>query len=132
MPPIFTEVQIVGMHFRGDHAKSYVNELVPGQILHLEREPENPHDYNAIKVLAGDEGARWHFGFISRDTASWLAIEMDAGTEYVYQHQAVVVAETSRKTKYPTGRAISVADLEEEEIFAFESQLDATFDETSG
>jgi hypothetical protein len=42
----------------------------------LIREPDNPHDPNAIAVSLGGV---WHMGFIPRDLAKDLAPLMDAG-----------------------------------------------------
>lgn len=50
----------------------------------LEREPDNPHDENAVKVIVTEkpwsqkhEGI--HIGYVARATASVIAAAMDAG-----------------------------------------------------
>ena len=45
----------------------------------LIREPDNPHDSNAISVSLGGV---WHMGYIPGDLATELAPLMDAGTEF--------------------------------------------------
>ena len=64
-------VGIIHIHLTGP-------EYVPVQInaggkLMLEREPENRHDGNAIKVLDGGE----RIGYLNRQDAAWLAPLMD-------------------------------------------------------
>lgn len=78
----FNNVQLVGMHFRGQHAKEYAAALQPGDTLLLEREPDNEYDENAIKVLTpGDDG--FHLAYVNKETAAWLAPEMDEGKTFV-------------------------------------------------
>lgn len=75
-------VRVVGMHFRGSHAKEYAAQLLPGfNELTLEREPKNPHDPYAIKVLAPGEPP-WHLGYIERGAASFIALDLDSGDEF--------------------------------------------------
>ena len=45
----------------------------------LIREPDNPHDPNAIAVSLGGV---WHMGYIPNDLAEELAPMMDAGREF--------------------------------------------------
>lgn len=47
----------------------------PGERVKLVREPDNPHDPNAIAVKSGDEC----LGYIARDDAAKLAPYLDAG-----------------------------------------------------
>jgi hypothetical protein len=49
-------------------------ELAPGTALTLEREPQNPHDPNAIRVSAASGRPA---GYIPRTIAAWLAPLMD-------------------------------------------------------
>lgn len=68
----------VGLHFRPSEVKTLVNEeLTPGEELTLERDPENPYDSNAIKVLFLDE----HIGFVPKTDNYVLAALMDQGLE---------------------------------------------------
>lgn len=82
MPSSFPLVRVVGMHFRGEHAKSYAAALQGGEELFLEREPENEYDQMAIKVLAPAGDDKFHLGYIERGAASWIAAEMDEGFEF--------------------------------------------------
>ncbi len=77
----FNDVAVVGMHFReldGIPAKSIVSSFVPPVQLDLVREPENPYDSYAIKVMYGGE----HIGYIEAKQAMWIAPRMDDGTPY--------------------------------------------------
>lgn len=79
--PIFTDVAVVGMHFRerdGVPAKAIVANFVPPVELNLEREPDNPYDAYAVKVLYKRE----HIGYIERSSACFLAPWMDQGYTY--------------------------------------------------
>ncbi len=52
--------------------------LHPGEPLTLQRQPDNPHDANAVAVLAG----RHIIGFIPRADAHQVAALIDAGIPY--------------------------------------------------
>ncbi len=45
----------------------------------LVREPDNPHDKNAIRVATGDK----KLGYVPKDIARGLAPEMDAGKDFI-------------------------------------------------
>jgi single-stranded-DNA-specific exonuclease len=68
--------KIVGVSFEG--RQDVVAGLNPGDPLALVREPENPHDPNAIAVRYGT----LRLGFLKRDIASKLAPKIDAGDSY--------------------------------------------------
>ena len=76
--PSFPNVLVVGMHFRGAHAVAAVGSLVPPVELQLEREPQNPHDEFAIKVMYQDE----HIGYIERGQAAFISPRIDDGQPY--------------------------------------------------
>ena len=88
----FDEVLCVGMHFRPAQAREIASALEPGNTLQLEREPENPHDPNAIKVIYDLDGEPVHIGYIERDKAIYIADEFDA----VGSATATVTAMVSR------------------------------------
>lgn len=72
--------QLVGVNFRPAEAKEAVKRLEVGNILALEREPENEHDSNAIKVLIPYFGENLTFlGYIERGVASVIAPQLDEG-----------------------------------------------------
>ncbi len=48
----------------------------PGETVHLEREPRNPHDPNAIRI---DNAAFESVGFVPRRLAGWMAPLIDQG-----------------------------------------------------
>lgn len=70
--PTFTAA-CVGMHFRGAAAVQTAAALEEGTIVTLEREPENPHDYNALKVFVGD----FFIGYVDRMVAAWISPLLD-------------------------------------------------------
>jgi hypothetical protein len=79
--PTFTDIAVVGMHFRnreGVPAKEIVAGFVPPVKLQLERDTYNAYDENAIKVLY--EGQ--HIGFLEATQAIFLAPWLDDGHEY--------------------------------------------------
>jgi hypothetical protein len=61
------------------HAEALADEasVAPGGALTLRRDPDNPHDPNAIAVHPGAGGAQ--LGWVPRDVAVDLAPELDAG-----------------------------------------------------
>ena len=64
---------LAGARFRAGALER--DALAPGSPLALRREPDNPHDPNAIAVDAGGE----HVGFVPREVAADLAAELDVG-----------------------------------------------------
>jgi hypothetical protein len=67
----------------------------PGRPLELRRDPDNPHDPNAIavhEVLGGEQ-----VGWVPRELAAELAPEMDAGRAW----SAVVLRERRRSPRDP-------------------------------
>jgi hypothetical protein len=52
----------------------------------LEREPGNPHDSNAIKVMSGGS----HIGYIPKEIAADLAVTMDSGVYNVFCSDMVI------------------------------------------
>lgn len=76
----FPNVAVVGMFFRekeGVPAKTLVENMVPPLSLTLIREPENPFDNFAIKVIYQGQ----HIGYIESSQAMWIAPHMDEGAE---------------------------------------------------
>jgi hypothetical protein len=50
----------------------------PNAVVKLEREPQNPYDPNAIKVMLGAH----HIGYLKAPAAKRYAKQMDSGTQY--------------------------------------------------
>jgi len=79
--------------------KGTMSYLIPwdsmqeGDILILEREPTNPHDPNAIKILFGDV----LLGYIPRGTASSLAPIIDTGKAGFFAHIESITGGTEGK-----------------------------------
>ncbi len=46
--PTFPNVAVVGMHFRGQHAKAWAESVQPGTDIFYERESENQYDSLAL------------------------------------------------------------------------------------
>jgi HIRAN domain len=65
----------------------------PGRPLTLMREPDNPHDPNAIAVHAGGQA----IGFVPRELAEAIAPELDAGRAW----SAVVLREQRASPRDP-------------------------------
>jgi HIRAN domain len=88
-----------GLHVSGvagarHHAEALAGAaLAPGDRLELRREPDNPHDANAIAVHGG--GA--HLGFVPRELAAELAPELDAGRPW----SAIVLREQRDSPRDP-------------------------------
>lgn len=65
---------IVGVRFRGQMARNVVWKMEEGSQVLLEREPDNPHDSNAVKC--------WflgiHVGYIPRQANPRIAAALDA------------------------------------------------------
>lgn len=69
--------KVAGVTFEGRQA--IVQTLTPAQTLVLAREPSNPHDPHAVKVLT-ESGQQ--IGYLSARVASRLAPTMDSGARY--------------------------------------------------
>jgi HIRAN domain len=70
-------------------------DVAPGRPLELRRDPANPHDPNAIAVHAG--GAGDQVGWVPREVAAELALEIDAGRPW----SAVVLREQRDSPRDP-------------------------------
>lgn len=95
------ELAALGVHVAGvagagrHHADAIASDSVaPGRPLELRRDPDNPHDPNAIAVHAGDgEQAGW----VPRELAEELAPKLDAGETW----SAIVLREQRRSPRDP-------------------------------
>jgi len=74
------ETILRGVHFRPLSAKEVVNHLQAGTRLTLEREPGNPHDENAIRVVEPESGE--FIGYVAKENAAEIAPLMDSGTAF--------------------------------------------------
>ena len=86
------------------HAEALASEaLAPGRPLALRRDPENPHDPNAIAVDAGDGQ---QVGWVPRELAAELAPDLDAGRPW----SAVLLREQRPSPREPrTGLTMLLA-----------------------
>ena len=69
-------VNVVGEKYRLDALQD--EAFTPGRPLQLIREPDNPHDPNAVAVY--DVEGSLHAGYLPKDTAVRIAKKLDAGT----------------------------------------------------
>lgn len=100
------DTTIVGTKFRGARAMAVLKGLRRGDLLRLQREPNNEFDPNAIAVLFGGE----HLGYVPRnrngeliatfkgEKASSLAVELTA-TAIIDHHNNIVFAPKIRIRK---------------------------------
>lgn len=67
--------------YGADRQEIIRNKVRPGNTVLLAREPDNPHDPNAIGLWWYDERSRTgdHIGYIPRDRAKRMASELDGG-----------------------------------------------------
>ena len=81
------------------HAAALASDaMAPGRPLELRRDAGNPHDANAIAVLAaGGGGAGEQAGWVPRELAAELAGDLDAGRPWA----AVVLREQRRSPRDP-------------------------------
>ena len=78
------------------HAEALATDAVaPGGALELRRDPDNPHDPNAIQVHPAGGGDQ--VGWVPRELASELAPELDAGRPW----SALVLREHRRSPREP-------------------------------
>ena len=88
-------LRIAGASGAGRHHMEALqaDAAAPGRPLVLRRDPENPHDPNAIAVDAGGEQVGW----VPRELAAELAPELDAGRPW----SAVVLREQRASPRDP-------------------------------
>ena len=75
------QVRLAGVSFdnRQENIRLYTPEITEYE---MKREPENPHDFNAIRVCAGVHG----FGYIPAVMARDIAPVMDAGKHLIARY----------------------------------------------
>lgn len=74
-PPVLDGVAVVGVRFRSPSEILYAACVTSGDGLLLEREPTNPYDANAVKVIADTA----HIGYIERGYAGVISTWMNRG-----------------------------------------------------
>ena len=80
LPCLETKVAGVTYGYR-QRAIERLTTYAPESIsIHLEREPDNEHDSNAVAVYAAVEGkGSYHMGYLPRTVAAFVAPLLDAG-----------------------------------------------------
>jgi hypothetical protein len=96
------------------HAEALLADTVaPGRPLLLRRDPDNPHDPNAIQVHPAGGGDQ--VGWVPRELAAELAPQLDAGRPWA----AVVLREQRRSPRDPRhGLTLLLAPAESLELRA--------------
>tara|TARA_R100000742_G_C4276870_1_gene98263 strand:+ start:2094 stop:2483 length:390 start_codon:yes stop_codon:yes gene_type:complete len=89
------EAAVVGVTFRGSHYPSNIFAIGRASALtnrpiraSLEREPDNPVDPNAIRVVVGDQ----HVGYLSARLAEKLSPNIDGGEPWLATVDRVIVS----------------------------------------
>lgn len=70
-------VKVAGVTF--DNRQRLIRRMFVGERVSLVRDPYNPHDRNAIKVINSNGD---HIGFIPKEIAVTMAGNMDSGTTF--------------------------------------------------
>ena len=78
----YTDIPLRGVYFRTPTERGFADALEEGVLLSLEREPDNEHDPNAIKVCYKADGLDLHLGYVAREAATWIAPDLDDGHSY--------------------------------------------------
>lgn len=74
-----SEINVVGIYYQGLYFNSeLIQKIVPGKEVLLQREPDNKHDKNAVKVLFEHK----ELGYIPKTQAINLAPILDRGSAY--------------------------------------------------
>jgi hypothetical protein len=63
---------LVGGYYRSDAAKNFLNSLTVPIDCMFESDPTNPHDANAVKVIAGG----YHIGFAPKGMKSSMRVDV--------------------------------------------------------
>jgi len=103
-------LHVVGVAGAGaHHAEALASDAAaPGKQLELRRDPDNPHDPNAIAVHPAGGGEQ--LGWVPRELAAELAPELDAGRPW----SAIVLREQRRSPRDPRhGLTMLVAPAEQ-------------------
>ena len=104
---------VVGVAGAGRHHAAAITSdaAAPGRRLDLRRDPDNPHDPNAIAVHAAEGGEQ--VGWVPRELAAELAPEIDAGRPW----SAIVLREQRASPRDPrTGLTMLLAPAAEIEL----------------
>jgi hypothetical protein len=99
-------LRVAGVAGAGQHhAEALESEdVAPGRPLNLRRDPDNPHDPNAIAVHPAGGGEQ--VGWVPREIAAELAPELDAGRAW----SAIVLREQRASPRDPrTGLTMLLA-----------------------
>lgn len=71
---------LVGVSFRGGEAREIVKELEIGARLLFEREPSNPYDSNAVRIIEPVSGV--FVGYLAKESNMEVAAHLDEDLPY--------------------------------------------------
>ena len=80
-PPETIFARLRGTRYRDQRGQIHALMLTPGDPCLLEREPHNPADGNAIKVLCPN--CETHMGYVDKVSAAQVACHIDNGWVYL-------------------------------------------------
>lgn len=109
-PPVLHGVAVVGVRFRSPAEILHAACVTSGDGLILEREPTNPYDASAVKVLADTV----HIGYIERGYAGVISMWMGRGvyftTTVVRNYKKYIVVNIRPITPPKKKKKVAVAD----------------------
>ena len=82
-PPEFHGIPTRGCRLAGVSACVIIHTMDAGEQILVEREPTNPVDKNAIKVIVDDDDFNGWFGYVGREYAAEIAPWMDRGVVFM-------------------------------------------------
>lgn len=84
-------ITVAGLYYRRiTNSSEFLTHLKPRAPAILEREPDNPADVNAVKVLVqGTDSFLYFVGYIPRGLAERLAPILDRGSQYLCQIEKI-------------------------------------------
>ena len=94
----YENIPLRGNFFRTPTDRAFAEAMSEGTPFTLLREPENEHDGNAIKVLYESPELTVHLGYVARESAAWIAPELDEGQSSICTLTSI--ERNGRKTSY--------------------------------
>lgn len=122
-------LSVVGVQYRRDDALRFADDF--DQMLALERDPDNVHDANAIKVIGVARGTRRFIGYIPKEVAeqivgSGLADTVQARLERIWRNESgfvdvtfQIVGPKDKKAQYEDFLNTKSADASQKEFLKF-------------
>lgn len=127
MQQLFTELR--GARFRPEESQTELLSAPVGTKLSFSREPENPHDLNAIKVCIKTMNGEEHVGYVPAEIAAWMADEIDEAGQVLKGRISAVNGMKPTIELFLGTQAEYDADEEESKDWLTERQADAPLGE---